>query len=57
MAITASQLFYKVTGERFDKKRRIPVFFGHVWGYLLMLLTGCIPKIENNDIIKEFHKR
>jgi len=56
VAITASQLFYKVTGERFDKKRRIPVFFGHVWGYLLMLLTGCIPKIENNDIIKEFHK-
>lgn len=55
--LTLSQLFYKITGGRFDKKRRLPVFFSHVWGTLLMLFTGCFPKIENWDIIGEFHKR
>jgi len=57
VALTFSQLFYKVTGGRFDKKRRLPVFFSHVWGTLLMLFTGSFPKIENWDIIREFHKR
>lgn len=56
VALTFSQLFYKVTGGRFDKKRRLPVFFSHVWGTLLMLFTGSFPKIENWDIIREFHK-
>lgn len=57
VALTASQLFYKVTGNRLDKKRRIPVFLSHVWGTLLMLFTACFPKIENGKIIKDFHKR
>ena len=55
--LTLSQLLYKVTGDRVDKKRRLPVFFSHVWGTLLMVFTGCFPKVENWDIIKEFHKR
>lgn len=55
-ALTLSQLFYKITGGRVDKKRRLPVFLGHVWGTLLMLLTGCFPTIVNGEIIKEFHK-
>lgn len=51
------QVFYKVTGDRIDKRRRIPVFLSHVWGTLLMALTGCFPKIENGEIIRDFHKR
>lgn len=57
VALTFSQLFYKLTGERLDKRRRLPVFFSHVWGTLLMLFTGCFPKVENWDVIREFHKR
>ena len=57
MALTIMQLVYKVTGDRIDKRRRIPVFLSHVWGTLLMALTGCFPKIENGDIIRDFHKR
>lgn len=57
VALTLCQLFYKLTGDRVDKRRRLPVFFSHVWGTLLMALTGCFPKIENGEIIKEFHKR
>lgn len=57
VALTLSQLFYKVTGGRLDRRRRIPVFCSHVWGTLLMLFTGCFPRIENGEIIKEFHKR
>ena len=56
-ALTLSQVFYKLTGNAIDKKRRIPVFLSHVWGRLLMAFTGCTPKIENGDLIKEFHKR
>ena len=54
--LTLSQLFYKLTGGRFDTKRRLPVFFSHCWGTLLMAFTGCFPKIENANIVKEFHK-
>ena len=57
MVVLSLQLFYKVTGGKIDKKRRIPVFFAHVWGTLSMIFTGTFPKIENWDIIKEFHKR
>lgn len=56
VALTFSQLLYKITGNRIDKKRRLPVFLSHVWGTLLMLFTGCFPKIENGDIVKEFHQ-
>lgn len=56
MALCFSQLLYTITGNRIDKKRRLPVFFSHVWGTLLMLFTVCFPKIENGDIIEEFHK-
>ena len=56
VALTLSQLFYKLTGGRLDLKRGIPVFCSHVWGTLLMAFTGCFPKIENGDIVKEFHK-
>lgn len=51
-----SQLFYKVTGGKLDKKRRLPVFLSHCWGTLLMAFTGCFPVIENGDFVKEFHK-
>ena len=56
-ALTCCQILYKVTGDRVDRRRRIPVFLSHVWGTLLMLFTGCFPKIENGDIIKKFHER
>mmetsp|Transcript_5483 Transcript_5483/g.9823 ORF Transcript_5483/g.9823 Transcript_5483/m.9823 type:complete len:355 (-) Transcript_5483:188-1252(-) len=56
VALTLCQIFYKITGNKIDKKRRMPVFLGQCWGTLLMLFTGCFPKIENADIIKEFHK-
>jgi len=56
VALTFSQLLYKLTGGRLDKKRRLPVFFSHVWGTLLLLFTGSFPKVENWDVIQDFHK-
>ena len=57
MALSACQLMYTLTGNRVDKKRRIPVFLSHVWGTLLMTFTGCFPRVENGAIVKNFHKR
>ena len=57
VALTFSQLLYKLTGGRLDKKRRLPVFFSHVWGTLLLLFTGSFPKVENWNVIQDFHKR
>lgn len=57
VALSFSQLFYTLTGGKLDKKRRLPVFCSHVWGTLLMLFTWSFPKVENGDVIKEFHKR
>ena len=56
-ALTLCEVMYKVTGGRVDTRRRIPVFLSHVWGTLLMLFTGCFPKIENGNIVRDFHKR
>ncbi|KAG7360983.1 1-acyl-sn-glycerol-3-phosphate acyltransferase [Nitzschia inconspicua] len=50
------QLLYFITGNRFDKKRRIPVFLSHVWGVTLMRLTRCYPTIKNLDILQDFYK-
>jgi hypothetical protein len=57
VALTACELLYKVTGGRLDPKRRIPVFLSHVWGTLLMLFTGCFPRVENGNIVRDFHER
>ena len=57
VALSFMQLVYKITGDRFDRKRRIPVFLGHCWGTALLALTGSFPKIEKWKIIKEFNKR
>ena len=38
-------------------KRRMPVFISHVWGVVLMRLTGCYPKRVNREILKEYFKR
>jgi hypothetical protein len=56
VVLTLCQLFYKVTGGRFDKKRRTPIFFTHIWGTALMRLCRCFPKIEGSEILKEFYK-
>lgn len=57
VALSACQFMYKLTGNRVDKKRRIPVFLSHVWGTSLMALTGCFPRVQNGDIVKNFHNR
>ena len=56
-ALTICEGLYRITGGKIDRRRRIPVFLSHVWGTLLMLLTGCFPKIDNGDIVRDFHRR
>jgi hypothetical protein len=56
-AITACDVLYKLTGNKIDVRRRVPVFLSHIWGRLLMLFTGCTPTIVNGNIVKDFHKR
>mmetsp|Transcript_25777 Transcript_25777/g.70849 ORF Transcript_25777/g.70849 Transcript_25777/m.70849 type:complete len:372 (-) Transcript_25777:524-1639(-) len=52
----ACQILYKITGNRFDPKRRVPVLFGHCWGMALMRLTRCYPEIENRHLVYDFYK-
>jgi hypothetical protein len=56
-ALTVCDLLYRITGGNVDRNRRMPVFLSHAWGTLLMLFTGCFPKVENGNIVREFHKR
>ena len=44
--LTLSQLFYKLTGGRFDTKRRLPVFFSHCWGYVSSA-SRAFPKLDS----------
>lgn len=55
-ALTFCQLFYFVTRGKVDQQRRMPVFITHIWGTLLMRLTGCYPKMVNKEILKQFYK-
>jgi len=50
------QFLYKITGNRFDPKRRVPIFVGHCWGMALLRLTRCYPKIKNRELIIDFYK-
>jgi hypothetical protein len=56
VALNICQLIYKVTGDRFDKFRRLPIFFSHVWGVVLLRLTRSYPKIENKEVLDQFFK-
>ncbi|CAJ1946513.1 unnamed protein product [Cylindrotheca closterium] len=54
-ALKTCQFAYWITGGRFDKKRRVPVFLSHVWGVALMRLTRSYPEIENLEILEKFY--
>lgn len=56
VALTVCDIMHKITGGRVDRRRRVPITCSHIWGTLLLLLTGNMPKIENGDVIKNFHK-
>jgi len=47
------RLFYWVTGNRFDKNKRIPTFFSHVWGTLLLRLSNSYPPVENRELLDD----
>jgi len=51
------QLLYWITGNRFDPKRRVPIFLGHCWGMTLMRLTRCYPVIKNRELVTDFFKK
>lgn len=55
-ALWGCQLFYFLTGNRIDKRRRLVTFFSQVWGESLMLLARLRPEVEGLDKFKEFLK-
>jgi 1-acyl-sn-glycerol-3-phosphate acyltransferase len=56
IGLTIAQILYTITRDKFDQKRRIPIFLSHCWGVALLFLTRSIPDIEGHDILKKFYK-
>jgi hypothetical protein len=56
LSLTACQVFYKLTGDRFDRMRKLPMFLSQCWGEASMLLTGTRPAVEGKDKLEKFHK-
>jgi len=56
-ALTICDIIYFITGNRFDRMRRIPVFINHIWGTLLMRFSHCYPEMENREILMNFYKQ
>mmetsp|Transcript_25577 Transcript_25577/g.37960 ORF Transcript_25577/g.37960 Transcript_25577/m.37960 type:complete len:355 (+) Transcript_25577:154-1218(+) len=56
VALTLCQFMYKITNNKWDKMKRIPIFFSHIWGFLLLKLTNCTPEIEGLDLLEKFYK-
>ena len=55
-ALTLCQIMYKITNNKWDKMKRVPIFFSHIWGYLLLRLTNCMPEVEGLDILEKVDK-
>ena len=53
--LTTYQLIQKLTGNRFDRDRKIPTLLNHVWGISLLRLTFCYPNIINRHILTKFY--
>jgi hypothetical protein len=51
------RLFYWFSGDRLDRNKRIPIFFSHVWGTLLLRLSHSYPQIENRDLLKDIYSK
>ena len=56
VVLTMCQFMYKITNNKWDKMKRVPIFFSHIWGFLLLKLTNCTPEIEGLDILEKFYK-
>lgn len=55
-ALTMCQFMYKITNNKWDKMRRVPIFCGHIWINIVLRLTNSMPEIEGLDILKKFDK-
>lgn len=53
-ALCFCQILYKIAGERVDKFKRLPTFFSHVWGTVLLRLTRSYPEIQGKEILDKF---
>ena len=49
-------LFYKLTRNKVDKSKRLPIFFSHIWGVLLMFFSRSFPQIEGIEKLEKFYK-
>jgi len=56
VGLTLCQIFYKITGNNFDKLKRIPITLNHLWGVTLLVLTRSWPKMEGRDLLEDFYK-
>lgn len=56
LSLTACQIFYKLTGDRFDRMRKIPMFLSQCWGEASMLLTGTRPTVEGKDKLEKLYR-
>mmetsp|Transcript_17717 Transcript_17717/g.24996 ORF Transcript_17717/g.24996 Transcript_17717/m.24996 type:complete len:394 (-) Transcript_17717:124-1305(-) len=50
------QIFYLLTRNKIDSKRRIPVFIAQLWGKIVMSTTWCNPKVEGRENLQEIVK-
>jgi len=56
VALNMCQVLYAVTRSKVDKLKRLPTFFSHVWGILLLRLTRSYPEVVNQDKLDKFYK-
>jgi hypothetical protein len=56
ISLSACQIFYKITGDRVDKMRKLPMFLSQCWGEASMLLTGTRPTVVGKDKLAKFYR-
>lgn len=56
LSLTACQILYKITGDKVDRMKKLPMFVSQCWGEASMLLTGTRPTVEGKDKLSKFYR-
>ena len=57
IALNVCQVLYKLSGNKLDKFRFLPIFFSQLWGIALLRLTRSYPEVEGKEILEKYYKQ
>lgn len=54
-ATMASELVHNLSRGKIDRNKRVPIFLGHVWGWINLRMSRSFPVIENREVLEKLY--